>query len=55
MNNWREIQVYCLTQCAIVRLIEKTEVARNDVTIPEVLKCLPWLNIKMKLNYLINS
>ena len=28
---------------------------RNDVTVPEVLKRLPRLNIKIKLNNLINS
>ena len=36
-------------------LNRKTEVARNDVTVPEVLKRLPRLNIKIKLNILINS
>ena len=37
-------------------LNRKTEVAKNVVTVPEVLKKrLPRLNIKIKLNNLINS
>ena len=53
MKNWREIQVYCLIQCAAVRLIGKKEVAKNVVTIPDVLKKrLPRLNIKIKLGWL---
>ena len=50
MENWREIQAYCIIQCATVRLGEKTEVARNGVTVPEVGKRLPRLNIKIKLH-----
>ena len=55
----REIQVYCLLnnspcysapntitkQNDYISKTEETEVARNDVTVPEVLKCLPLLNM----------
>ena len=55
MENWREIQVFLLNSVSYSALDRKTEVARNDITVPEGLKRLPRLNIEIKLIILINS